>query len=149
MIRRLSLVIALAFAAALVPAAAAQADPGRSSVEIFAIVYNPHGPDHGYNLRNELIILKNTSRHAVNLKGWTVADDDRNKYTFDRVVLKKGDFVSLRTGKGYDTNRNVYWDKKREVWDNHRDTAYLFNKNWKLVDKCYYHGTWSGVKFCK
>ncbi|MEJ3749203.1 lamin tail domain-containing protein [Actinomycetes bacterium KLBMP 9797] len=147
MIRRLFLVIGLALVAAVVPAAAAQAAPDRDKVEIFLIVYDPKGGDH--DLRKEVIILKNTSRHAISLRGWTVTDNDRNHYTFKWVWLKKGDFVTLHTGKGRDTNRHVYWDKRRDVWDDHRDTAFLFDKRYRLEDKCQYHGNWSGVKFCK
>lgn len=149
MFRRLSLVLGLALVAALVPAAAAQADPPRDSVKIVAILYNPPGADSGQKLRLELVILKNTGKHAVQLKDWTVSDKDDHEYTFKRVSLKKGDSITLHTGKGKDNNKHVYWDRKNQVWDNDRDTAFLHNDKYKLVDKCAYHGTLFGITFCR
>lgn len=151
MFRRLLLLLGLIAAAVLVPAAAAQADPPRKSVEIAAIVYNPPGRDAGFNLRNEMLVLVNTGKHPVYLKGYTITDLDKNKYTFRHVVLwRKGDKVVLHTGIGKDTPKHVYWDRfYKDVWDNKGDVAFLRNHKGKLVDHCGYRGTLLGFTLCR
>jgi len=128
------------------------------AVRIIKIYYDsPGSPDYGGNrsLNGEYIQLKNMTRKAINLKGWTVRDDTKRKdhiYTFKNFILKPGKIVTLRTGKGKDTSTTVYWGRSggtlAYIWNQVKDTAYLRDPSGRLVDKCSYNSARHDYKIC-
>ncbi|MGW6405176.1 lamin tail domain-containing protein [Streptomyces sp. NPDC055134] len=120
-------------------AASASADPGvrphREFVEISSVQYNAPGWDNRSirSLNGEWVDVTNTSRHAVNLDGWTLSGEDGHTYTFHHYRLGGRSTVRVHTGVGRDTYRDVYQDRRNHVWDNRSDTATLRNdRNWKV-----------------
>jgi hypothetical protein len=125
-------------AAAVLPAAA---DDGhhnrhqqaeRSSVALGHIKYNVQGRDQR-DLNAEWVEVKNTGRHSVNLRGWTLSDREGNRYRFKNLRLQGHSTVRVHTGFGHDSRRDVYQDRRHEVWDN-SDTATLRNDRGRVVD---------------
>ena len=131
-------VSAVTLAAGAAPPATAQT--ARHSVRIVKIYYDSPGADRGTkeSLNAEYITLLNTGKRAVDLKGWKVRDKSGFTYTFGKVVLRAKKRVTLRTGPGDDDAAVVHWGRKRYVWNNDEDTAYLFDRKGRQVDSCSY-----------
>ncbi|MFI6513592.1 lamin tail domain-containing protein [Streptosporangium sp. NPDC050855] len=140
-----------ALALALVPVAPAQA-AAVPAIQIVRIHYNsPGSPDNGANLslNGEWIQLKNTTRRAINLRGWTLRDKTNRSdhvYTFSPFVLSTGKTVTVRTGRGSNTAANRYWGRGGQgtfsyIWNQTSDTGYVHNSTGKLVDSCAYNSS--------
>lgn len=127
-------------AAAALPASADGRDHGhnrpahRSAVVLGEIQYDSPGRDNGSNrsLNAEWVTVTNTSRHSVNLRGWTLSDESRRTYRFD-LRLPARSSVRVHTGVGRDTRHDVYQDRRHYVWDS-RDTATLRDNRGHKVD---------------
>ncbi|MEV5158477.1 lamin tail domain-containing protein [Streptomyces sp. NPDC053728] len=106
----------------------------RSAVVLGKVQYDSPGRDNGSNrsLNAEWVTVTNTSRHAVNLRGWTLSDESRRTYRFD-LRLPARSSVRVHTGVGRDTRHDVYQDRRNYVWDN-RDTATLRDNRGNKVD---------------
>ncbi|MFE2734192.1 lamin tail domain-containing protein [Streptomyces sp. NPDC056910] len=121
-------------------AASASADAGgrphRDRVEISGAQYDSPGWDNGTNrsLNKEWVDVTNTSRHAVNLDGWTLSARDGRTYTFHHYRLAGRATVRVHTGVGRDSGRDVYQDRRRYAWDNRSDTATLRDDRNRRVD---------------
>ncbi|WP_406491941.1 lamin tail domain-containing protein [Streptomyces sp. NBC_00846] len=127
-------------AAAALPATADEHGHGhrrtneRQAVVLGAIQYNSPGRYSGSNrsLNSEWVTVTNTGRHAVNLRGWTLSDESRRTYRFNLRLAGRSS-VRVHTGIGRDTDRDVYQDLRRHVWDA-CDTATLRDANGRRVD---------------
>jgi hypothetical protein len=133
--------------AALVAAPAAQA---AGSVHIAKIYYNSPGSDRGSNtsLNAEWVTITNSTSTARSLKGWTLTDASRHKYTFLTFTLGAGKTVKVHTGSGSDTSTNKYQDRRAYVWNNDKDTATLKKASGTKVDSCSYNNSHVAYKVC-
>ncbi|WP_329093596.1 lamin tail domain-containing protein [Streptosporangium sp. NBC_01469] len=141
---------AVALAMALVPVVPAQA-AALPAVQFAKIYYNsPGSPDNGANssLNGEWAQLKNTTRKAINLKGWTLRDKTSapdHVYTFGTFTLGAGKTVTVRTGKGTNTSTTRYWGRAggtfAYIWNQASDTGYVRNPAGKLIDSCSYNSS--------
>ncbi|MET8863607.1 lamin tail domain-containing protein [Nonomuraea sp. NPDC004580] len=147
-----------ALLAASVVAVAQPAYAAAPAVQITKIYYDsPGSPDNGGNssLNGEYVQVRNMTKKAVNLRGWTVRDATRRQdhiYTFGTFTLKPGKTVALRTGKGKDTSTTRYWGRSggtlAYIWNQSSDTAYLRNAAGKLIDSCSYNSSRHDYKVC-
>jgi hypothetical protein len=137
MSRRLA-AIALATAVASGAAVVAPATAGAATppIRIVKIQYDSPGADRGGNssLNAEYVVLKNTTRTARSLTGWTLKDKQGFTYKFPSFTLKAGATVTIRTGKGTATSTNRYYNRTWYVWNNTGDTAYLRDSRGVLKD---------------
>lgn len=126
---------ALLGAAALPATAADYPDAYRSAVVIGQVQYDSPGWDNGTNrsLNAEWVEVRNTSRHAVSLTGYTLSDRDGNRYRFQRTWLRGHDSILVHTGIGRDNDRHVYQDRRNYVWDNN-DAATLRDDRGRWID---------------
>ncbi|WP_377266954.1 lamin tail domain-containing protein [Peterkaempfera sp. SMS 1(5)a] len=147
--RIISVAAAAAFAAGLAagPAQAATTVHHHRAVahhwagaRIGAVQYNSPGRDTGSNrsLNGEWVDIVNDSRHAVNLAGWTLTDANHHLYRFGRVWLDAHQSLRVHTGRGTDTRRDVYQDRRWYEWNNNGDVATLRNRHGHVV----YQVTW-------
>ena len=127
---------AIVGAVALPASAADHARPDRTKVEISAVQYDSPGRDDRSrrSLNKEWVELTNTSRRTVNLDGWTLKNEDGDTYTFDHYRLEGRATVRIHTGRGHDTDNDLYMDRHNEVWDNRSDTATLRNDHHRFID---------------
>lgn len=127
---------AIVGAVALPASAADHARPDRTKVEISAVQYDSPGRDDRSrrSLNKEWVELTNTSRRTVNLDGWTLKNEDGDTYTFNHYRLEGRATVRIHTGRGHDTDSDLYMDRHNEVWDNHSDTATLRNDHDRFID---------------
>lgn len=147
-----------ALLAASVVAVAQPAYAAAPAVQITKIYYDsPGSPDNGGNgsLNGEYVQVRNMTKKAVNLRGWTMRDATRRQdhiYTFGTFTLKPGKTVTLRTGKGKDSSTTRYWGRSggtlAYIWNQAKDTAYLRNAAGKLIDSCSYNSSRDDYKVC-
>ncbi|WP_344329387.1 lamin tail domain-containing protein [Streptomyces macrosporus] len=127
--------------AALV-AAPAQAAEYSSALKVRGVQYDAPGRDSNScssgNTREEYLTIKNYSSSAtVNLKGYIVKDAAGNRFTFTAShSLQPGDYVKLRGGRGTDSDKNnvVYRNNCNFLWNNDRDTIYLYKPSGSRAD---------------
>nr|WP_203614591.1 lamin tail domain-containing protein [Streptomyces sp. SID13726] len=121
---------------ALPASAADHSRPQRPQVEISAVQYDApgHNDRSQRSLNKEWVELTNTTRHTVNLDGWTLRNKEGRTYTFHHYRLEGRATVRVHTGQGRDTDRDLYQDRRNEVWDNRADTATLRNDHGRFVD---------------
>ncbi|MGW3986318.1 lamin tail domain-containing protein [Streptomyces sp. NPDC004830] len=142
---RIRLVATAAVAAgtlAALAAAPAQAAEYSSALKIRGIQYDAPGSDSnrcsGGNTKDEYLTIKNYSRSAtVNLKGYVVKDATGNRFTFTAShSLQPGDYVKLRGGHGTDSDSNnvVYRDNCNFMWNNDKDTIYVYKPSGNRAD---------------
>jgi len=101
--------------------------------------YNSPGSDKGANssLNAEWVRITNHRKSSVNLTDWSVRDKTGYRYTFpEGFTLKAGASVTLHTGSGSDTKKDLYWDMTWYVWNNTGDTATLLQPSGQKQDSC-------------
>ncbi|MFE3626695.1 lamin tail domain-containing protein [Streptomyces goshikiensis] len=122
--------------AAALPAAAHDGHHQRPRVEISRVQADSPGRDDHSNrsLNDEWVEITNTTRDAINLRGWTLRDDDGNRYRFDNVRIASRATIRIHTGYGRDTRTDLYQDRREYVWGNRADTAILRDDRGRTVD---------------
>jgi hypothetical protein len=133
-IRLVTTSAAAAGALAVLTAIPAQATEYSSALKIRGIQYDAPGRDSNNcttgNTDEEFLTIKNYSSSAtVNLKGYVVKDAAGNRFAFTaNHYLQPGDYVKLRGGNGSDSDRNnvVYRDNCNFLWNNDKDSIYLY-----------------------
>ncbi|MEV6025898.1 lamin tail domain-containing protein [Streptomyces sp. NPDC052036] len=137
---------ALAAAAAgtfvAVAAVPAHATEYSSALKLTGVQYDAPGRDSNNcstgNTRDEYLTIKNYSRSTtVNLKGYVVKDAAGNRFVFPaNHYLEPGDYVKLRGGKGTDSDAKnvVYRQNCNFMWNNDKDTIYLYKPSSSRAD---------------
>ncbi|MFK0257894.1 lamin tail domain-containing protein [Streptomyces sp. NPDC090445] len=124
--------------AAAVPAAAHDGDRrdhrGRYSSIVIGDVQHESSRGRGrQDLNREWVEVRNTGRHSVELRGFTLTDSDGNRYRFNRLRLDGRSSVKVHTGHGRDTHRDVYQNRRHQIWDE-SDTATLRDDHGNVLD---------------
>ncbi|MFI7013732.1 lamin tail domain-containing protein [Streptomyces sp. NPDC050164] len=141
-IRLVATTAATAGALAALTAVPAQAAEYNSALKIRGIQYDAPGRDSNNcstgNTDEEYLTIKNYSRSTtVNLKGYVVKDAAGNKFTFTAShALQPGDYVKLRGGNGTDSDAKnvVYRDNCNFMWNNDKDTIYVYKPSGSPAD---------------
>ena len=140
--RLIRITVAALAAVALTPAVAAQAAPARTPprVQIAKIWYNSPGRDTGSNasLNGEWVQLRNTTRHPILMRGWTVRDTAGHVFTFADWTLPARSLVKIHTGTGSPDRGNRYWSMGWYAWNNDGDTATVKTARGAREDSCSY-----------
>lgn len=129
-------------ALAVLAGSPAQATEYQSALKIRGVQYDAPGRDSNScsygNTDEEYVTIKNYSPSVtVNLKGYVVKDAAGNRFTFTaNHYLQPGDYVKLRGGYGTDSDANnvVYRDNCNFMWNNDRDTIYLYKPSGSGAD---------------
>ena len=66
------------------------------------------------SLNAEWVEIANTTRHAVNLDGWTLRDSDVSRYRFDAASGRAR--VRIHTGESRDTCTDLCQDRRNYAW---------------------------------
>jgi hypothetical protein len=121
-----------------------------SAVRISRIYYNSPGPDTATNesLNAEFVRIKNTSRTVRQLRGWSISDSDGHAYRFGRLRLRAGGSITVHSGRGRDTRKDRYWNRRGYVWDNARELVRVHNAHGRLADQCRYDNSRAGQLRC-
>ncbi len=98
-----------------------------ANVVITELKADAPGPDNE-NPNGEFVVVENLGDSTVDLAGWTIRDESsRHRYTFGPFSLAAGERVTVYSGSGEDSNRDLYWAADDPVWSNGGDTAYLLD----------------------
>jgi hypothetical protein len=68
------------------------------------------------DLNNERVLIRNISQSALDLRGWSVKDDNGNQYDFPTLTLFPGGVIGLYSAAGTDTSIALYWGQIGPVW---------------------------------
>ena len=79
--------------------------------------------------KDEIVTLSNNCNN-INIGSWIVKDESRKLYRFNSIELGK---VILHSAYGEDNGENIFWNSKTDIWNNDKDTLYLFDKDWQIV----------------
>jgi hypothetical protein len=69
-------------------------------------------------------------------------------YTFGSYALGGGKYVKVRTGKGSNTATSRYQGRSWYVWNNDKDTAYLYDASGTRLDSCSYNNPSASSVYC-
>jgi hypothetical protein len=119
-------------------------------VGIYRIYYNSPGTDTGSNssLNAEWIQLRNRCSTSRSLTYWKIKDAAGHTYTFGSYALRGGKYVKIHTGKGTNTATDRYQGRAWYVWNNDKDTAYIYNQNATRIDTCSYNNRSASSVYC-
>ena len=110
------------------------ADSGDASALAIAEINADATGDDREQLNDEYIVFENTGDEALDLSGWTVSDEAEQTYTFPAgTTIDPGATVTLHTGSGTDTERDLYWGSGRPIWNNDGDTVTVVTANGEQV----------------
>ena len=89
-------------------------------------------------IRNdEWIQIHNSCSNPIPLKGYMLKDSSSsNRFTFPDVSLVSGSTITIHSGCGTNTTKDVYWacpQAAYPVWNNDHDSAFLYNTSGLLV----------------
>ncbi|MFE9660182.1 lamin tail domain-containing protein [Streptomyces sp. NPDC005955] len=144
-------VAALALAAPLLAATPAAAAPHQGGLHLGTIQYDSPGSDRPTTrskLNAEWVNIHNSSRSAIQLKGYKLKDDTGYTYTFGSYKIGAGKTVKVRTGKGTNASGVRYWGRGNYVWNNDGDRARLLKPNGSRLDSCSWNRIGSGTVSC-
>ena len=119
-------------------------------VGIHRIYYNSPGTDTGSNssLNAEWIQLRNRCSTSRSLTNWKIKDAAGHTYAFGTYALGGGKYVKVHTGKGTKTATDRYQGRSWYVWNNDKDTAYVYNQNGTRIDTCSYNNRSASSTYC-
>ncbi len=104
-----------------------------AAVTIVSIQANPSG-----SALDEYVEIRNDDSKDVQLKDWTLRDNQGNKYTFPSFVMTAGRTCRIFTGDGESFWCGFGYQRSTPVWDNTSDCAYLRDSTGKEISKkCY------------
>jgi competence protein ComEC len=121
--------------------------PGACGSNCIGIPYfhwNAEGDDCT-NLNDEYVEFRNSCPYPCNMTGWTVRDESsRNPYVFPALSMESEGSVTLYTGCGQNSGKDMYWcsigRQCNSIWNNDADTLYLRNAGNELVLNYTYSG---------
>lgn len=94
-----------------------------AAVEVGDVQPDPKGRDEEH-LNDEWIEIANPAGTAVDLTGWSVADETTsNRFELPARSLAPGATLRIHTGSGTDTTTDAYLDQREPVWSNSGETV--------------------------
>jgi micrococcal nuclease len=78
---------------------------------------------------NEIISLKNKC-DPTKVNGWTIKDESRKTYAFGDISLGE---IRIHSLHGNDNSTDIYWNSEINIWNNDRDSLYIFDSEGNIV----------------
>ena len=75
-------------------------------------------------INEEVLIVNNCPEMEIN--GWILKDESRKTYPFGDILLGK---IILHSLKGDNNLTDLFWQSGTDIWNNDRDSLYLFDSN--------------------
>ncbi len=66
----------------------------------------------------------NNKCSEINFKNWILRDESRKKYLFPNFHIEE---ITLYSGTGENNEKELFWNSKTNIWNNDRDTLYIFD----------------------
>lgn len=106
--------------------------PEWETIRIVSVHANAAGHDR-QNLNDEFIVIENQSQRPVDFNGWSVSDPANHRYLFSHFTLAPKAQVTLRTGLGVPSERELFWASRTPVWNNKGDAIFIRDRQGHLV----------------
>jgi|SRR3989339_196292 len=84
--------------------------------------------------KKEKVTIKNLCP-PINISGWVLKDESRKEYKFNTILNNQ---ITLYSTIGTDNNNILHWNSKTNVWNDDRDSLYLFDSNNNLAHYNFY-----------
>jgi len=81
------------------------------------------------NQFEEIIIITNNCQE-INLKDWIIKDESRKNYKFPELIIGK---VKVSSGEGDNSETDFFLQSKQDIWNNDRDTLYVFDEEGNIA----------------
>lgn len=102
-------------------------------IDIFYIHEKTAGSER-QNLNDEYIIFKNVGSIPVDMTGWKLKDAIDNTYTFPDFVIQPGKTFTVHTGKGENTQTDLYWGSEEGIWNDGGDIITLLDATGQIIN---------------
>jgi endonuclease YncB( thermonuclease family) len=73
--------------------------------------------------KEETLTLFN-SCPSLNLENWRLKDESRKEFKFPSLSFSE---INLHSFNGSNNETDIFWNSKQNIWNNDRDTLYLFD----------------------
>ena len=77
----------------------------------------------------EIVSLKNHC-NIINFNSWYLKDESRKIYLFKNINIGS---IIIHSNVGEDNETDVFWNSKQDIWNNDRDSMYLFDEKNKIA----------------
>ncbi|MDO8508449.1 MAG: thermonuclease family protein [Nanoarchaeota archaeon] len=81
------------------------------------------------NQEMEYVTITNNCDN-IHIQSWILKDESRKVYEFPNVDIGT---ITLYTKAGENNEKILFWGSKTDVWNNDRDSLYLFDQEWKIA----------------
>ena len=81
------------------------------------------------NEKKEVINLRNICKD-IDVNDWTIKDESRKVYKFPNLSLGE---INIHSGNGIDNSTDIYWKSKTDIWNDDRDSLYLFDNKERIA----------------
>lgn len=82
----------------------------------------------------EVVTLKSKCG-VITPKNWTIKDESTKQYNFPDTPFT---IIKIHSKIGNDNETDLFWNSKTNIWNNDRDTIYIFDSNNHLVHYSHY-----------
>ena len=106
--------------------------PEWGAITIVSVHADAAGDDR-QNLNDEFIVIENQSQRPVDFNGWTVSDAASHRNLFSHFTLAPKAKVTLRTGLGVPSERELFWASRTPIWNNKGDAVFIRDRQGHLV----------------
>ena len=79
--------------------------------------------------KEEIVTISNKC-NKLNIASWILKDESRKLYVFKEIELG---VIKLHTEQGEDNETDIFWNSKSDIWNNDRDTLYMYDKDWQII----------------
>lgn len=80
--------------------------------------------------KEEKIIITNNC-HKIKMLNFSLKDESRREYIFKDIEFDRP--ITLHSEDGEDNKTDIFWNEKTTIWNNDRDTLYIFDDKGNLV----------------
>jgi hypothetical protein len=138
MIRRISVVAAVAVFGGVLMVSSASPASAAGCFGIVSVAFDSPGDDNFSNdsLNAETVKIKNSCSKNKKIGGMTLADEDKVRITLPARKLRPGKSITIHSGVGNANKKNLYIGDNNYVWNNSSDTAFLRKKSGALIGRC-------------
>ncbi len=86
-----------------------------------------------FNYWDQEIVFYNKCNFECDLIKWSIKDEGRKKFIFDRFILKGNKEIKIIAGEGINSENILFWRGEDYVWTKTGDTLFLRDGENKLV----------------